>query len=885
MHLVYRLRVLLGLSIAAVFLSSFNAWAQPAAQNVHKEIRAARVDNGAIKVDGVLDDAGWGKAQFVSDFLQKNPEEGARPTDSLRVAIMYDDHAVYVGARMFSAHPERLRMHLDRRDIEGPAEQLIVMLDTWHNHRTAYAFGINPAGVRFDRFHPEDNVGPMDFSYNAVWAAKTSRDPDGWSAEMRIPFSQLRFNNQDELVWGVNFDHWIPERQEDVFWIYTPRNEVRYASRFGHLSGISGVKPTRRLELLPYGTTNGHFSKVDEGDPFHDDREVKADAGGDLKMGLGPNLTLDATFNPDFGQVEADPAEVNLSAYETFFPEKRPFFLEGSELFAIDGPQYFYSRRIGQAPRGGVDGHFVDQPTSTTILGAGKVTGRLSSGTLIGVLSAVTQREYGRGYDTTTKATSKTEVEPATLNNVLRVQQEFGSEGSTVGIMLTGLHRDLKDGNPLADRLRKEAVTGGVDWNLRMKDGMYEITGYTGFSHVRGDTAAIIRTQESSTHYFQRPDQDHVKFNPHATSMTGFVYNLEAFKRSGKHWLWSASFTAETPALELNDAGILNAADDIEAWGEIKYRETEPGKTFRAYEFLFGGADSWNFDGIRQFRELWLETQLTWLNYWQTAVSYAVEFGGQDDATTRGGPLMRKEAGWELNAGVNSNFGNTTNYSLSGGYERYHLNGWEVHAQAGFSTRIGNRSQISLSPGYMVEITPRQYITTIGDAGGGERTFGKRYVFSRIDRTELSLQTRLNYFFTPDVSLEIYAEPFSASGRFYGFGELARARESDLRLYGTDGGTTIARNEEGDLVVTDWPNSFIISKYDTEDFGYRSFRSNAVLRWEFHPGSTLYLVWQRNLEGNEDVGRRVRPKSLFDSFGLTGRDFIALKISYWIPVS
>ena len=863
-----------------MFFSFFPAYAQPVADSVHKHIQAVRIDNGSIKLDGVLNDHVWQKAQFVSDFLQKEPVEGGQPTQKVTVGILYDDDAIYIGAHMGSAHPEKLSMHLDRRDVEGPVEQIIVIFDTWHNHRTAYAFGVNPAGVRFDRFHPEDSEGSMDFSYNTVWAARTARDSTGWTAEMRIPFSQLRFNNQEELVWGINFDHWIPERREDVFWIYTPRNEVGYASRFGELVGIRGIKPSRRLELMPYGTTNGQFSTVDSRDPFHDDQEVKADAGADVKMGLGPNLTLDATFNPDFGQVEADPAVVNLSAYETFFPEKRPFFLEGSQLFAINGPQYFYSRRIGQSPRGEGKGDFVDQPTSTTILGAGKVTGRLSSGTSIGVLSALTQREYARGYDTTTQVTSRMEVEPPTLCNVLRVQQEFGSEGSTAGIMLTGLHRNPND-STLTGRLRKDAITGGVDGNWRMKDGMYKVSGFAGFSYVRGDTAAIRRTQESSAHYFQRPDQDHIKLNPQATSMTGFAYSLQASKESGKHWLGGLGVTAKSPAFELNDAGILSDADNIDAEAEVKYRETEPGNVFRGYGFSLSTDGGWNYGGIRQYTDVSFNTELTWSNYWETSLEVGRGWAGLTDARTRGGPLMRHENDWNAALGISSNFGKTTRYALHLEIGRGELDEWGFWARPEFSARVGNRAEVSLRPEYSTQDNPRQYITTIGDAGGGASTFGKRYVFSRVAQSELSLQVRLNYFFTPDLCLEIYAEPFAAGGHYYDFGELARARTKDLRVYGTDG-TTIARNADGKLEVTDGANTFTFS---SNDFGYRSFRSNAVLRWEFRPGSTLYFVWQRNLEGDKDPGRRVRSKSLFDSFDLTGRDFIALKISYWIPVS
>jgi len=358
---------------------SLPAAAQPAADNVHKQLRATRIENGGIRIDGRLDDADWQRAQFVSDFLQKEPVEGGQPTNKVEAGILYDDDAIYIGARMYCDDPSKLRMHLDRRDVPGPAEAIIVMLDTFRDRRTAYSFHVNTSGIIGDRFHPEDNEQPMDYTFNAVWEAKTSINADNWTAEFRIPFSQLRFNDQEELDWGINFDRWIPERFEDVFWIYTPRNEVGYASRFGDLVGITGIKPSRRLELMPYVAGNGKAIQVDDADPLLDETDLNGRAGADIKMGLGPNLTLDATINPDFGQVEADPAEVNLSAYETYFEERRPFFTEGSQLFDFNGPTFFYSRRIGRQPWGNSAGDFVDGPDNTTILGASKITGRLKS--------------------------------------------------------------------------------------------------------------------------------------------------------------------------------------------------------------------------------------------------------------------------------------------------------------------------------------------------------------------------------------------------------------------------------------------------------------------------------------------------------------------------
>jgi hypothetical protein len=844
-----------------------------------KEITAIKFNRYEFKFDGHLDDSIWRNAIFVSDFLQKEPTEGGRPVDSTKIAVMYDEDALYIGAHMYCQNPQALRMHLDKHDVQGPAEQLIVCLDTYLDRRTAYVFGVNTAGVRFDRFHYEDSEGSRDFSYNPIWEAKTAVDNSGWTAEMRIPFSQLRFNKADKQTWGINFNRWIPSRNEDVFWIYTPRNESGYASRFGNLNGIESVKPTRRLELLPYAASDQQlYDNPQPGNPFNDGSDFGYRIGSDLKMGLGPNLTLDATINPDFGQVEADPAEVNLTAYETFYEEKRPFFTEGSHLFSGSGPTYFYSRRIGSSPRGGAPGDYVDRPTNTSILSASKITGRLSSGLSIGALGAVTEREYAKSVDTAANSEFKTEIEPVTIWGVTRVQQEFGKDHSTAGITLTGVKRDLDDGDPLAGSLHKQAITGGGNWNIRLKDGMYRIDGHLGFSHVSGTEEAILRTQNKSAHYFQRPDQDHVTLDSNCTSLTGFTNSIEFRKATGKHWLWGIGTWNESPDFELNDAGILGTADDIEAYGWLAYRETNPGKVFRNYYFEYSASGLWNYGGVRtgSFTSVYGET--TWKNYLNTWMSLNFQLGFQSDDRTRGGPLMWFERGWDFNAGFSTNFAANTKYSGSVIYARDELGGWLYRLNSTISSRIGRKWEFSVTPIYQREEQPRQYVQLSDQSGGPAETYGMRYAFSRIDASTLRLQLRMNYYFTPNLSLEVYAEPFSASGDYFDHGELTAARTTNIRLYPAP----VKDTATGYLQVTDGADTFYILD---DDYGVRSFRSNVVLRWMFQPGSTLYLVWQRNLEEDREPGRMVNFGSLFDTFGAEGSDFLALKIAYWIPVS
>jgi len=543
----------------------------------HKQVRAVRLDGTAIKLDGRLDDPAWTRAQWITDFTQKMPHEGAPPSDSMRIGILYDGDAVYVGARMYSKNPSRIQAPLSRRDNTSQAEHLWVSFDTYHDRRTAYSFGVTASGVRMDWYHPTDNEYNLDAGFNPVWQAKAVIDSLGWTAEMRIPFSQLRFTDQPVQVWGFNADHWNPATSEDVFWIPVPTNRTGWSSYMGELVGIEGIKPTRRLELAPYSAGNATLTgRRDLRNPFDDGKNLAARAGADLKMGLGPNITLDGTVNPDFGQVEADPAVVNLSAFEVFFDERRPFFTEGAQLLRGNGPSYFYSRRIGAPPSCPQLGDYQECPQNATILGAAKVTGRLASGLSLGGLAAVTQREYVRTYDTATTTYGRAVVAPAAGYGVVRLQQEFGASQSVVGVTLTAVQRALGGDSLLEQRYNRQAYAGGADWIVRWKRGEYVLRGWLGFSDIRGDTGAINRVQRSGVHFFQRPDAGYVHYNDSTrTSLTGSVATLWLSKTSGS-WVYDLEAGWESPGYDPNDAGRLGNADGRFGFADLRYRQTTP---------------------------------------------------------------------------------------------------------------------------------------------------------------------------------------------------------------------------------------------------------------------------------------------------------------------
>jgi hypothetical protein len=862
---------------AASLLLLALAAAAAEAQTPRKQAVAVRVAGSAPVLDGRLDDAAWAAAPPVTDFTQKEPAEGAPPSERTEVRFVYDDAALYVGARMYSRTP--VRAPIGRRDVGIQADLIQFSIDTYLDRRTSYTFGVTAAGTRIDRYHPSDSES-SDNSFNPVWEARVRTDSLGWTAEMRIPLSQLRFNPGASQRWGLNVNRWIPGREEDLYWVMIPRSENGWSSRFGELSGIEGVKPVRRIELSPYASTGARLTgTADPDDPFARPREATIRVGGDAKIGLGPNLTLDATVNPDFGQVEADPAEVNLSAFETFFPERRPFFTEGSQLLAGGGAEYFYSRRIGGAPRGVANADYVRQPDAATILGAAKLTGRLPSGLSVGALAAVTDREHARTFRADSSTFAEVEVEPRTGYAVARLQQEFGADASTVGVVLTATGRQLEDGTALDARLPRAALTGGVDWNLRYRGGAYEVSGAAGFSRVGGDSLAILRLQRSSARYFQRPDAGYVEVDPSLTLLSGYTASLNAARLRGEHWLWSARARAVSPGFDLNDAGVLSSADAISASGELRYRQTKPRGVLRRWDAYYTPNGGWNYAGVMTESTHFLDWDATWRNYWRTSSTLLYAPRVRSATLTRGGPL----AGTRALVGGIARVANSASARLRWNGRIYYGENEDgrptMRLSGGVAVRPGPRWELSVDPNYLRTVPVRQYVGVFD--GGGEATYGRRYIFAAVDRSELFARIRLNYLFTPDLSLEFYGEPFASSGRYHDFGELPAAGSHRLALFGGD---TARVAHRGGRHVLHGTRAGRADSITVSDFNVRSFRSNAVLRWEWRPGSTLHVVWQQDRAGSEDRTALVGPGSLLGTIGEPGDHVLAIKATYWIPL-
>ena len=838
-----------------------------------KRMTVSRVGGGLL-LDGRLEDDAWREASFRSDFQQKGRDRGYEPPARTQVAFLYDNGALYVGARMEYGSEAARTAAVGRRDDPGNADRILVSLDTFRDGRTAYTFGVTVSGVRVDHITGRDNESWADASYDPVWQAWVASDSTGWTAEMRIPFSQLRFSSGPDQVWGVNVRRWHPATYLNAYWVMIPYYETGWVSRFGEMLGLSRIDGGAGIEVTPYALGRATYgSPLGSGQP--DDAQTRF--GVDMKVGLGSFLTLDAAANPDFGQVEADPARVNLTAFETFFPERRPFFSEGSDLFSVRGPTYFYSRRIGSVPGGTVPRDLFERVESASVRGGAKLTGRLPWGTSVGALTALTGAESVEVGLDSTGATTVLPAAPRTLFAVGRLQQELGSQGSSVGLIGTAVERMHASTSPLADALARRALAGGLDWTARFGQREYEMTGFAGGSYVSGDPESIRRLQLSSAHYHQRPDQDHVSTDFDAREMMGWSGGLSMAKVGGAQWFWNAGVEASSPGFEIRDAGSQRRSDRLDARAGAAYRTRDGSGTLRDRSFGLSASSSWNFGMIRRQTSIGGSAALTWGNQWTTSLTGGLDLRALSDDLTRGGPLMgTPRAGW-LDLGVTTSRVANTSWSLTATAYLDEFDGRNASVSGGLRVQASDRVELDVQTGLTLANDARQFIMSTG--GGGMDTFGRRYVFSRLERKEVFAQFRTKVAFAPDAVLTLYAEPFVASGRFHGFGELQAARSRTLTRYGTDG-TVIERLPDGSWTVTDGPQTFGVPNYD---FRIRSFRSTGVFRWEWRRGSTLFLIWQRNLSRYDDrTGRtstQALARSLVGSFGDPGDNIFVAKIT------
>ena len=860
---------------------------QPAAHGPVPTVQAVRTSS-PIVIDGRLDDEVWLRATPATAFTQRDPEEGKPVSEPTELRVAYDGDALYVGVRMRDREPSRIARQLARRDQEGEADSFWLFLDPHHDHVTGAVFSVSAAGVQGDGTVYNDSW--QDDSWDAVWESAVAIDQDGWIAEMRIPFSQLRFPAADRHTFGINAMRYIQRKNEQAWLVHVPKKESGLASRLGHLEGLDGVAPQRTVELLPYLVGRSEFiAPAAGGDPFNDGARVFGGAGVDLKYRFSSNLSLDGTINPDFGQVEVDPAVVNLTAFETFFEEKRPFFIEGSNIFGNFGrtgannfwgfnraePLIFYSRRIGRAPQGSADGDFVDAPTASTILGAAKITGKTGNGWSVGLLNAVTGREYA----TTVTAASRGEREVEPLSNYVvgRVQREIGKRAA-IGALATAVNRDLRE-PALRDQLPAQAYVAGMDGHFFLDAKRdWVISGRLAGSALAGSSGAVTRLQESSQRYFGRPDAMHVELDPALTALRGWTGSLNLNRQSGVH-IVNAALWGVSPGFDSSDAGFTFSSDRAGMHAVYQWRHQTVTRFARERFVAVAKAYTWNYARELQHDGIFTFGNVQFRNYWRLFANAFYFRPVQDDNETRGGPSMLSPAAYSGSIGVDSDARKRVSAGVNFNGSRNESGGSDLGFGVNVRYRPASSLEISVGPGFNRNRNLAQYVDTFADPAAAA-TYGSRYVFGTLRQKELNFQTRVNYVLSPKMSLQVYMQPLLSVGDYDEFKELARPRTFEFTRFGTDRGA-LEYDAGARRYTVDPGDGGQRFGFDDPDFNFKSLRVNAIFRWEWRPGSALYLVWTEQREDETHPGRFSFGRDFSTMLRAPADDVLMFKMAYW----
>lgn len=851
--------------------------------NEKKTYQAERLLTNPPRIDGKLDDIAWLQGSWQGNFIQHEPYNNSEPSQKTEFKILYDDNHIYVAIRAFDSAPDSIVQRLTRRDnMDG--DIVGIGFDSYFDQRTAFLFLVNAAGVKIDLINSNDGQ-TEDPTWDPIWFVKTSVDEQGWSAEMQIPLSELRFAKNIEHTWGLQVARIIFRKQEMSLWQHIPKDAPGFVHQFGLLKGIDGVEPKRLAEVSPYTVVQAETFKRQVGNPFADGNSSKFSGGIDGKIGITNDLTVNFTINPDFGQVEADPSEVNLTAHETYFQEKRPFFIEGRNIYNFnlmsgDGDHssenLFYSRRIGRVPQHYPtlsSNQYIDYPGNTSILGALKLSGKTNSGWSIGILESVTNRERAE-IDFMGDRSYKT-VEPLTNYFVSRVQKDFDKGNTIIGAMLTATNRNLNDSSLYF--LHRSAYTAGLDFKHSWKDKTYSIGLKTFFSHVAGEEEAILRTQTSSVRYFQRPDATHLSVDPTRRSLSGHGGTFEFMKAGNGRINYASFLNWKSPGLELNDIGYVRNTDEIFHVIWVGYRIWDPFSIFRRLNFNFNLWNGFDFGGIHLYKggNINLNTQFT--NYWSFGTGINYQGKSISKNSLRGGPSLKLPDGVSNWLSLSSDSRKKVSIGLSGN------NFWsfENHVRSqSYAVTVSYRPvdvlSVSLRPSFSYNQPELQYVTRRSYEGNA------RYIQASLDQKTYSLTLRLNYSITPDFSIQYYGAPFFSTGKYTNFKYITNPHADEyterFALYGND---QIALNPSDNRYYID-ENRDGTPDYNfaKPDFNAMFLNSNLVARWEYRPGSVVFLVWSQGRSQYDTNGEFMMHRDFSDIFEIHPHNVFLIKFSY-----
>ncbi|GLU42765.1 DUF5916 domain-containing protein [Allomuricauda sp. NBRC 101325] len=862
-------------------------YAQDSTEVIEKKIYVTQAlgDMDAPAIDGLLNDPAWNLVEWGNDYIEWQPDENTPPTEQTKFKILYDSKNLYIGVRCYDAEPDKIVKRLSRRDgFEG--DWVEFNIDSYNDKRTAFSFSITAAGVKGDEF-VSNNGNNWDASWNPIWYVKTNIDDEGWTAELRIPLSQLKFGSEEEQVWGLQSTRRYFRAEERSLWQRKPVDQPGWVSEFGELHGLKNIQPQKQLEIQPYTVAKTETYEAEEGNPFRDGSESNITVGLDAKIGITNDLTLDLTVNPDFGQVDADPSAIALDGFQIFFQERRPFFVENKNIFdfrlsqseagnTFGSDNVFYSRRIGRSPQSYPstnDGEFVDQPDNTPIIGAAKFSGKTKDGWAIGVLESVTARRNAI-IRTGTGDERKEMVEPMTNYFVGRLQKDFNNRNSYIGGLFTATNRENLP--ETLNFLHTSAYTGGLDFKHQWANRDWYLGGNVTFSNVQGTEEGITNTQQSIGHLFNRIDADHVSVDTTKTSLTGTGGNVQIGKVGNGHWKFESGATWRSPELELNDIGFQRRADDIRHYTWIGYQTLKPDSTFRRVGINYNHWTAWDFAGNHNTLQFNTNSWQNWKGNWFTNIGFNYAPLEYDNFALRGGPRLRQSPWMSFWNSVNTDSRKKIRFSaFHNGRKAVDNSIKTYYIEGGFVYQPINALRISAFPSLNLNHDKLQFITNYEDVNGSPR-----YLNGEIDQRTLSMSFRLNFTINPNLTIQYWGQPFISRGRYSNFKHitdpLAKNFEDRFVQYSpqqtsySDGVYGIDEDLDG---IDDFT-------FDDPDFSFVQFRSNLVIRWEYIPGSEIFLVWSQDVSRSGDPTAGLLPSLGDNIFGQKPQNIFLLKATY-----